>query len=82
MTRFWPMVVATDSMIIFAASRHPMWSSIITPERMTEPGLITSLSAYFGAVPWVASKIAALSPMFAPGARPSPPTCAAPASER
>ena len=40
--------------------------------------------AYFGAVPWVASKIAwpVRSLMFAPGAMPIPPTCAASASLR
>src|SRR5579872_4902293 len=68
--------------IIRAASGHPIKSNIMTPERMTEPGLITSLSAYFGAVPWVASKMACASPTLAPGAMPSPPTCAAHASER
>ncbi len=36
-----------------------------------------SLSAYFGAVPWVASKSPMKSPMLAPGAMPRPPTCAA-----
>ena len=41
-----------------AASFQPMKSNIITPDRITEPGLITSLSAYFGAVPCVASKTA------------------------
>ena len=58
-----------------------MNSNIITPDSITEPGLMTSLSAYFGAVPWVASKMACWSPMLAPGAMPSPPTCAAAASE-
>ena len=48
---------------------------------MTDEGLITSLSAYLGAVPWVASKQAYSSPMLAPGAMPSPPICAAHASE-
>ena len=56
----------------------PPWG----PDKITDEGLITSLSAYFGAVPWVASKTAALSPMFAPGAIPRPPTCAAAASEK
>jgi hypothetical protein len=32
--------------------------SIISPDRITEPGLTLSWLAYFGAVPWVASKIA------------------------
>jgi hypothetical protein len=35
---------------------QPMKSNIITPESITELGLMTSLSAYFGAVPCVASK--------------------------
>ncbi len=43
---------------------------------------MTSLPAYFGAVPCVASKKPISSPMFAPGAMPSPPTCAAHASDR
>ena len=41
-----------------AASFQPRKRNIITPDKITEPGLITSLSAYFGAVPCVASKIA------------------------
>ena len=44
------------SSINFAASFQPMKSNIITPESITELGLITSLSAYLGAVPCVASK--------------------------
>ena len=40
------------------ASVHPKCSNIIAPERITDPGLTLSLPAYFGAVPWVASKIA------------------------
>src|ERR1700684_3110233 len=57
-------------------------SDIISAESITELGLITSLSAYFGAVPCVASKTPKPSPIFAPGAMPRPPTCAAQASER
>ena len=64
-----------------AASFQPRKSNSITPDRITEPGLMTSLSAYLGAVPCVASKTAYPSPMLPPGAIPSPPTCAAAASE-
>src|SRR6187399_3736067 len=53
-----------------------------TPDRITEPGLMTSLPAYFGAVPCVASKKPMSSLMLAPGAMPRPPTCAAQASDR
>ena len=54
----------------------------MTPDRMTDPGLMTSLPAYFGAVPCVASKKPMSSPMFAPGAMPRPPTYAAQASDK
>src|SRR5690606_2964340 len=65
-----------------AASSQPMCSSIITPDRISEPGLTLSSPAYLGAVPCVASNSATSSPTLAPGAIPSPPTCAAAASER
>ncbi len=68
--------------MLCATSSQPRCSNIITPERITLPGLILSLSAYLGAVPCVASNIAYPSPMLAPGAMPRPPTCAAHASER
>ena len=45
-------------MIRSAASVQPMWRSIISAERISEPGLTLSLPAYFGAVPCVASNIA------------------------
>jgi len=54
--RFWPMVRSMPSSIRRATSVQPINSNIITPESMTEAGLMTSLSAYFGAVPCVASK--------------------------
>src|SRR3981189_2747165 len=57
----------------FAASFQPMYSNIITPERMTLPGLILSRFAYLGAVPCVASNTATPSPTLPPGASPSPP---------
>src|SRR4026209_1673964 len=41
-----------------AASVHPMYRNIISPERITEPGFTLSRFAYFGAVPCVASKTA------------------------
>ena len=40
-----------------AASFQPRCSNIITPDSSTEPGLTLSWPAYFGAVPWVASKM-------------------------
>ena len=64
------------------ASRQPSQRSIITPERISEPGLTLSWSAYLGAVPWVASNTATPSPLLLPGAMPRPPTWAASASER
>ena len=68
-------------MIRSAASTQPRWRSIISAERISEPGLTLSWPAYFGAVPWVASNIATSSERFAPGAIPIPPTWAASASE-
>ena len=56
MTRFCWMVRAMPCFDQLATSFQPMNSNIITPESITELGLITSLSAYFGAVPCVASK--------------------------
>jgi hypothetical protein len=53
----------------------------MTPDSSTAPGLAMFLPVYFGAVPCVASNIAAWSPMFAPAARPMPPVIAAAASE-
>ena len=46
---------------------QPKWRSIISAERMSEPGLTLSWPAYFGAVPCVASKNATSSEMFAAG---------------
>ena len=59
-----------------------MYSSIMTPESVTEPGFTLSRPAYLGAVPCVASKTAWKSLMLPPGAMPMPPTWAATASER
>src|ERR1035437_4638734 len=55
-TNFCAIVFSIELSINRAASFQPRKSNSITPERITDPGLITSLSAYFGAVPWVASK--------------------------
>ena len=49
---------------------------------MSAPGLAMPLPAMSGAVPCTASKIAAVAPMFAPGASPSPPTSPEMRSER
>jgi hypothetical protein len=57
-TNFCWMVFSIAVSIILAASFQPINSKSITPERITEPGLMTSLSAYLGAVPCVASKTA------------------------
>ncbi|MNH28574.1 hypothetical protein D3C79_887500 [compost metagenome] len=69
-------------MIRSAASVQPMWRSIISADRITEPGLTLSCPAYLGAVPWVASNMATVSDRLAPGAMPIPPTSAARASDR
>ena len=47
-----------DSMIKSAASFQPRYLSIISADKITEEGFTLSKSAYLGAVPWVASKIA------------------------
>ena len=69
--------------MVSEASFHPMYSSINAPDKITEDGFTLSKPAYFGAVPWVASKIACqvLKLIFAPGAIPIPPTEAAAASD-
>ena len=51
------------------------------PERSSAVGFTLFWPLYFGAEPWVASKIAPSVPMLAPGARPSPPIKPAPRSE-
>src|SRR5215831_10378868 len=57
-----------------ARSVSPMWSSSMHAASTTAPGLAIPFPAMSGAVPWTASKIAPFTPMFAPGARPRPPT--------
>src|ERR1019366_8774512 len=75
------MAFSTPFTMSVAASFQPMCWNIMTPERITLPGLILSSPACFGAVPCVASNTAASSPTLPPGAMPSPPTCAAAASD-
>ncbi len=53
----------------------------MTPESIAAMGFTLFFPAYLGALPWVGSNTAALSPMFAPGATPSPPTSPAQRSE-
>src|ERR1700693_2543788 len=54
-TIFCAMVFSMPALMRSAASVQPMWRSIISPERMTEPGLTLSCPTYLGAVPRVAS---------------------------
>ena len=75
------MVRERPRIIRSAASCQPIYLSIISAERIRDPGLTLSRPVYFGAVPCVASKSATLSPKLAPGAIPMPPTSAANASE-
>ena len=72
-----------DLTINSPTSLQPICSNIITPDKITEPGLTLSKSAYLGAVPWVASKIAlpVIKFILAPGDIPIPPTWAANASD-
>ena len=55
-------------MIKSAASTHPICLSIISADKISDPGLTLSWPAYLGAVPCVASKTAVVSPKLAPGA--------------
>ena len=64
-----------------AAAVSSRWRSISTPDSMSAIGLTRFWPAYLGALPCVASNTAPLVPMFAPGARPSPPIMPAPRSE-
>src|SRR5262249_2248408 len=57
-TTFDWMVFSRPATTRSAASVHPRYRNIISPERMTEPGLTLSWPAYLGAVPWVASNSA------------------------
>src|SRR2546425_1531447 len=64
------------------ASRSPMCRSMSTPASMSAMGFTLFCPAYLGAEPWIASNTATPpSPMFAPGATPSPPTRPATRSE-
>ena len=57
-----------------AAAVSPRWRSISAPDRIRAVGLALFWPAYLGAEPCTGSKTAAVSPMLAPGATPSPPT--------
>src|SRR2546426_747514 len=81
-TTFDPTTVFTADRSRMAASRHPRYSSIITPARISAVGLTLSIPAYFGALPWTGSNSARASPMFPPAATPNPPIWAAAASLR
>src|SRR5260363_11784 len=59
---------------VFAQWFQPLSRSIISADKISEPGLTLSCPAYRGAVPCVASNIATDSDRFAPGAIPIPPT--------
>ena len=58
-----------------------MWRSMSMPESIIAIGFTLFCPAYLGALPWVGSKSAPSSPMFAPGATPRPPTSPAHRSE-
>lgn len=77
------MACATAFLIIPAAFPHPRYSNIIAPDKISEVGLAQFFPASCGAVPCVASKIAApvWKLILLPGAIPKPPTCAANAKE-
>ena len=53
-----PIAPSRPLMIKSAASPQPRCRSIISPDKITEPGFTMSRFAYLGAVPCVASKIA------------------------
>src|SRR3989442_1191901 len=65
-----------------AASISPTSSSIIAAASSWAEGFAIPCPAMSGAEPCTASKIAACSPIFAPGASPSPPTSPDASSER
>lgn len=77
------MACATAFLIIPAAFPHPRYSNIIALDKISEVGLAQFFPASCGAVPCVASKIAApvWKLILLPGAIPKPPTCAANAKE-
>ena len=63
------------------ASPSPMWRSIIAADNVTPTGFARFVPAKRGAVPWVASNTAAVSPTCPPGATPSPPISPAATSD-
>ena len=57
-----------------AASNSPRWRSINAPVSIVAAGLTLFCPTYLGAEPCTGSNTASFSPIFAPGAIPSPPT--------
>ena len=64
------MVASMPVTIRSAASSQPRWRSIITPDRITEPGIDHVLVGVLrrGAVGGLEDRVAVTSLMFAPGA--------------
>ena len=60
---------------------EPNQSSIMDPDNIEAIGLAIFLPAYLGALPWIGSNMAIVSPMLAPGPIPTLPTVAAAKSE-
>src|SRR6185437_15922958 len=72
----WPSRIVDSSAVRtrVARSASPIWSRSMQAASTSALGFATPLPAISGAVPCTASKMAPLIPMFAPGARPRPPT--------
>ena len=67
------MTAASAASSRSAAASSPRCRNISTPLNIMAIGFTLFIPLYFGALPWVASNTATSSPMFAPGATPSPP---------